>query len=227
MLKILDFLAPARCLGCEISGGVVCVDCRVGLGGVRLPTCPLCNAANAEGATCAKCAEISYLGGVHVARHYDGLVKQLVGALKYDGERAAARELARLIAPMVAAGASPPISPMAFDLIVPIPSSPRHGRQRGYNPASLIARELARQTGLPYLDVLGRLGATQQVGQTRTQRLAQIQQQMYVRKPLLISGARILVVDDVTTTGATLGEAARALNGAGANTIWGAVAAKH
>lgn len=118
--------------------------------------------------------------------------------------------------------------PANIDLIVPVPAAPQRFRQRGYNPAQLLARELARELHLPLVDALAHLGNQRQVGAGRTQRLAQAEQAFAVAKSNPIVGARVLLVDDVVTTGATLSACAGALKAVGAKTVWAAVAvAKH
>ena len=90
---------------------------------------------------------------------------------------------------------------------------------RGYDHAALLARELARHTELTTMPVLRRVGQTRQVGATRSQRLKQLEGAFYVRRPEEIQGKKILLVDDLVTTGATLEAAARCLRLAGARTV--------
>jgi ComF family protein len=103
--------------------------------------------------------------------------------------------------------------------IVHVPTATARIRQRGYDQAELIAKNLARTRKLKYSPVLARLGQTRQVGAKRSSRLKQMQNAFYARKPQLIKGSHIILVDDVTTTGATLEAAARVLKLAGAKTV--------
>ena len=114
-----------------------------------------------------------------------------------------------------------------FDFITAAPPSSQRLRQRGYNQAQLIAKAIGKRSRLMYLPTMSRLGNSRQVGTNRRQRIAQMQGRMYVTKPKLVAGARVLVVDDVVTTGATVSEAARALKAAGAKSVWGLALAKH
>ena len=121
----------------------------------------------------------------------------------------------------------PVTSPAHFDLVTAIPSASLRLRQRGYNPAHLIGLALAKSLQLPYRPMLGKHGQHRQVGTSRQQRLKQLRGTIYLRPRSAVTGRRVLVVDDVVTTGATMVEAARALHQAGAANVWGAAVAKH
>lgn len=97
--------------------------------------------------------------------------------------------------------------------------------ERGYNQSELVARLVARRLGVPYCPMLGRVTSEHQMGLGRHERLEQIQGAFFALRP--VPGARVLVVDDVITTGATLSECATTLSAAGAQLVWGAVVARH
>lgn len=215
--KIIDLIAPPSCLVCGQEGEFVCRGCRdVHLVG-RTPTCFRCNKISHEGKTCKSCRPSTDLIGVQVAFRFEGVVKELIYKLKYLSDRAVARFLAAEMAQI--------IDRSQFDLILHVPSDGRALRQRGYNQAHLIARELARQLDLPQEAALLRTKHSPQVGLSRSQRLAAVRDN-FVVLPRLIENKRLLVVDDVLTTGATLSECARVLKSAGARSVWSAVAAK-
>jgi ComF family protein len=114
-----------------------------------------------------------------------------------------------------------------YDLIVPAPISSKHRRKRGYNQAWLIAKELSGLCGVPCSDVLIRHGQTRQVGADRQTRLKQLKGEIAARKPSAVKGRKVLIVDDVITTGATVSECARALRKAGVKSVNATVVAKH
>lgn len=154
-----------------------------------------------------------------MASHYENHVKKLVGLLKYHRAQNAASVLAKVLAPMINAA--------DFDYVIAVPGATKRLRQRGYNPAYLIAKNLAMELGLPYLNNLRRLGQKRQVGTDRRRRIEQIKNQIYLVRPQIIKNNRILLVDDVVTTGATISECGRILKVAGAKSVWGAAVAKH
>ena len=217
--QLLSLIAPHYCINCNHEGSLLCLDCRAEAISSKRSSCFLCNRLTEGWRTCASCRRKTKIGGVVVASHYDGAAKLLIRRLKYEHAVAAAPILADLLAEK--------INPKNFDMVTAIPASSRRFRQRGYNQAQLIAKRLGRQLKLPYAELLGRTGQVRQVGTNRRQRLAQMAGQMYSRRNWLAKNNRILVVDDVVTTGATLSEAGRVLKSAGAKTVWGAAAAKH
>lgn len=215
---LLAVVAPHRCINCNSEGSLLCSSCRVQVP-LKRPTCFRCNRLMKAGRTCATCRRQSDLAGVVVAAPYDGMMKDLVQALKYNQQIGGAKIMAELLTPL--------LPPTAFDVVTAIPGSPSRYRHRGYHQAELIAKRVATRLGLPYRPLIGRLEVQSQVGASRSQRLTRVHDSFWIRRSQHISDQRILIIDDVLTTGATLSEAARVLKDAGAKSVWGAVAAKH
>lgn len=101
-------------------------------------------------------------------------------------------------------------------VLVPVPTATGRVRQRGYDQALLLTKELSRHTGLPYRKLLTRRGQAHQVGADRTTRKQQLAG-AYAAKSA--KGLRVVLIDDVMTTGATLEAAASVLQKAGASQI--------
>lgn len=139
-------------------------------------------------------------------------------AVKYRGISAYAAPMATLMA------AAWPAYGFAVDVIVPVPLHPRRRRERGFNQAELLGKELAQLLGVPV-----RTDATRRVRQTarqarthgRGERLANLAGAFVVDDPRTVAGRRVLLVDDVTTTGATLAACAAALLDADARAVYG------
>ena len=111
-------------------------------------------------------------------------------------------------------------------LVIPIPTATSRTRNRSFDHSGLLARKVASKLNLKYFPALGRVGQSRQVGAKRTVRLTQAEDKYYVRFPSMVKGSRILLIDDVVTTGATLRAATKALRSAGARRVDALVFAK-
>jgi ComF family protein len=137
---------------------------------------------------------------------YEGKLRELIHLFKYGGIRTLVRV------------AVPPGE--TFDAIVPAPLHWTKLWQRGFNQARLLALELSRRTGAPLLRALRRRKATRaQAGLTRAGRRANVAGAFAVSNPAAVAGLRLLLVDDVMTTGATMNACAAALKRAGARRV--------
>jgi competence protein ComFC len=157
--------------------------------------------------------------GVSVSSYYDGPIKELILRLKFSRNRSAADVAAELILLRIER------PDMIFDIVTSVPISAARYRERGYNQSELIARRVAYKLGLPYQPLLGRRNGEHQLGKDRKTRIEQVKNVFYSQKSC--AGLRVLLIDDVVTTGATLDACARSLKGGGAKNVWGAVVAKH
>jgi competence protein ComFC len=219
LLRLINLIAPHECLKCGNEGKLICDNCLTSAVIAKAATCYRCNRLSSYGRTCAVCRRTSSVSGVTVASYYDGVVKELIQKIKFGGAGDAAGLAARLLSPLLDAG--------QYDRVTAVPTTNRRYRQRGYNQAELIARAVATNLHLPYSNLLFRSGTVRQLGAVRQQRLRQLQGSFGVTSRSRIAGKRILLIDDVITTGATMTECAGALKAAGATRVWGAVLAKH
>jgi ComF family protein len=139
------------------------------------------------------------------------LSKELIHRLKFERASAAADDIAALIVQKIE---------LPTDAVVTyVPTAPARVRTRGYDQAYLIARAVARRTGLPCTPLLARARTDRQVGKDRHARQQQMKQAFYTSKPQHAAGRRIILVDDVLTTGSTCQAAAEALAQAGAEHV--------
>jgi ComF family protein len=212
-MSLLDTLvatfAPHDCLGCGAEGVLLCSECR-GLFSQIPERCYRCKKLSTGNKTCASCRSSSALHTVRAVTVYDFIAKDVVWLLKFRGAQAAASEMAALMA--------------VFDfdenaLFVHIPTATTRVRQRGYDQARLIARELSRATGIVSLSLLTRMGQHHQVGASRERRVTQLKTAFRVTNPDAVKDADIILIDDVLTTGATLEAAAKTLKTAGAKRV--------
>jgi ComF family protein len=216
--SLIELITPEECLGCGHDGVVFCTTCieKSGLG--KGQACFRCNRSSPTGRTCEGCRKFTQLAGVVVASYYAGPVKELVLKLKFHRLRAVADVAANMVL-----SALP--DAIDADIVTAVPVSAGRYRERGYNQSELLARQVAARLGLPYSSTLARTSSAHQLGVDRRTRLEQIKGAFYPLRAL--ERQRVLVVDDVVTTGATLSEAAAVLTAAGASSVWGAAVARH
>ena len=159
---------------------------------------------------------------VHAAA-YAGSAKELVHRFKYQADLAAGRVLGRLLAERCGAAL-----PDEVDLLVPVPLHRRRLGARGFNQAALLARAAGRRLGVPVaVAALARARNTRTLaGLHPDERAAELGGAFVVRRPGRVAGLRVLLVDDVLTTGATAEGCCRALKSAGATWAGVAVAAR-
>jgi len=158
------------------------------------------------------------LDGLAVGAYYDGPVKELILRLKFHRLRSGEEAAAGLAVAAVPASWS-------VDVVTAVPVSAGRYRERGYNQSELVARRVAKRLGLPYSSLLGRHTSTHQLGVDRRTRFEQVERAFF---PLHgAQGRRVLLVDDVVTTGATMAACAEVLRAAGAVAVYGAAVARH
>lgn len=188
-------LLPPRCAGCEAPGEWLCVACRAGCEPVtaRIGRVPL-----------------------RAAGPYAGPLREAVQRFKYQAERALARELGDLVAALVASDLA---LGARIDAVVPVPLHPERARWRGYDQAALLAARVSARTQVPLVAALHRIRhARAQVDLDRPGRLRNVAG-AFVAPAGSLARLRVALIDDVTTTGATIHAAARAARAAGAGHV--------
>jgi len=212
MEKIIGIFAPHDCLSCGVEGKLLCDWCKMEAVAPVPSRCYRCKKQSRDFQTCQSCRRESKLGHVWITSDYKDLSKVLIGKLKFERAQAAADLVADLMVEVM------PYLPR--DTVVTfVPTATSRRRQRGYDQSELITMHLAMLLGLKSQPLLLRSGQSRQVGATRETRKKQLAQAFRPRRPSQITGLNILLVDDITTTGATLEAAALALRQAGAKTI--------
>lgn len=218
--KLIAVLAPHSCIVCSDEGSILCLLCANDTITPVPSRCYRCFAITADSAVCVKCRPNTALRHVWVRTDYANIARELVYRLKFDRAQAAAKEIARMLDEAI------PYLP-ADTIITYIPTASGRVRVRGYDQSKLIAAYLARQRGLPCRSLLIRLGQTRQVRSKRAQRIAQAQYN-YQAKAQFVLPKTVLLIDDITTTGASLEAAARILKQSGIKHVNAAVfAQKH
>lgn len=224
----LDALYPGRCAACDRTrcdregAGFFCAACWETRRRISGPRCPGCAAVYPSEAAlshspqhrCSACHEAPPPFARAITPFvYDGVIAKAIHLFKYDRKTPLAAPLARLILA--------DMEGVAADCVAAIPLHPGRLRMREFNPSLLLAREIARARALPLsIDALERVRETPpQVGLSKSARRENVRNAFGVRRPGEIAGRRILLIDDVYTTGATLKEGAKELIRSGAREV--------
>lgn len=154
---------------------------------------------------------------------YEKPLRDLIHLLKYDGFRPLAKPLGKHLAALAGALAEQP-----FDLVVPVPLHSNRQRQRGFNQSLLLATQVSKVLGVPVArkDCVRVRDTRPQTGLRASERRKNVAGAFDVPRPQSVKGRRVLLIDDVVTTGATVHACARALRQAGAAGVWVAALAR-
>lgn len=218
----LDILFPPQCAGCKCSGYRWCPDCIKKSPKVAEIICPHCGMPNVEKNICYYCQQHppSFKAARAWGLHVDPL-RQAVHQLKYRRDIALGEILSISLLDLIQT------QNWNINLIVPIPLAKKRLRQRGYNQAVLLAYPLAWHLGIEYsTKALIRNRETRtQIGLTKKERRENVRN-VFSPDSYIIRGKKILLVDDVITTGATLDSASEALLRCGAEAVYAVTLAR-
>lgn len=221
--SLLDALMPPRCVGCRALGALLCSRCLHQVKPVPSWLCHRCGRPLVDPGRCTICAlSDPPVGTVRSAALYGKPLNVAIQRFKYHGQVGLAEPLGGL---MVACWRA---QPEEVDLVVPVPLHERRQRQRGYNQARLLAEVFCRWIGLPLLApwVLRRsVDTPQQVALDARERQRNVAGAFSWHGPQL-GAARVLLVDDVMTTGSTLDACGEVLRSMGAGQVWALTVAR-
>jgi competence protein ComFC len=213
LAALADLFYPERCVSCgRRSSDVLCRDCFEALPRVGSPACGRCGLPTAFVTfVCEACKNVDF--GFESARaplRYEGVGKEVVHALKYRGYK---KLVASLATPLMLQS----LGDGRFDTVVPVPLHRSRLRKRGFNQAELLARGVAAEINAPVSDTLKVVRSTRdQVELSAAQRRANVAGAYRASAPLQ---GKVLLIDDVFTTGATMSACASTLVRAGAREV--------
>jgi ComF family protein len=214
--RVVDFLFPQWCVGCGKEGKFICDSCRRSLPRVMPPLCPKCGKPQSSGTLCPTCVSWqAEIDGIRSPFRFDGVMRQAIHQLKYRNLRALAEPLAKLLNDYLAT------YPIPGEVLVPVPLHRKRLRERGYNQSSLLAKELGKLADLPVVDDC-LIRQRHAPPQARSANVAGA----FVCRDHRLQDKQVLLIDDVSTSGATLDACAAALKAIGATSVWGLVLAR-
>lgn len=222
LLAGVDLIFPSRCAGCDQLAKVWCERCHASLQFITKPFCHTCGKPGSKPSNrCTFCTDYPSNFKVRAFAKYQGPLLRAILQLKYRPNCELAQTMSLWLSDVLSH------TKWRVDLIVPIPLGRKRFRSRGYNQASLIAEGLGELQGLEICEhALTRIRETEsQVGLDPVARRMNVQD-AFRSKEEIIYGKKILLVDDLVTTGATLSACAKSLFDAGAEKVYGIAVAR-
>ena len=220
--RFVDLVFPPRCGGCQRPGSLWCDVCQASATPVPAPLCEKCGQPNVATRLCSNCqAQPLQIEMIRSAALFQGPLRHAIHRFKYQRLAGLAEPLGNLLADCWWA------LDLHADWLVPVPLHPARERERGYNQAALLARQLSARTGVPLSEHgLRRTRVTAvQMELNAAQRKQNVAGAFACAEPG-VKARRVVIVDDVCTTGATLQACAEAVFKAGAASVVGLTLAR-
>lgn len=213
--KLLSFLAPHPCSTCGEIGSPMCNNCKYDIVSEPFLGCILCGQVTENG-VCHK--HKAPFNQAFVTGIRSGGLQRLIGNFKFQNMKSSVNDIADIMVKRL-----PPLPTSA--VIVPVPTSRMHIRERAYDHVLLLAKAIGKQRRCMTKNLIHRYDNTVQHHSSKAVRLVQAKQAYYV-KGAVDPTVLYVIIDDITTTGATITQAAQVLKDAGATAIWVLVTAK-
>ncbi|MDL1970268.1 MAG: ComF family protein [Candidatus Desulfofervidaceae bacterium] len=224
--RLLDVFFPCLCAGCGTpveASRLFCAECEADLAMVTAPFCQICGcpftSPQGDEHICGECLQQPpFFKAARSVFIYKEPIKRAIIQFKFLGCTA----LAELFAKVIITNLDGFIKQIAPDIVIPVPLHLSRLRERGYNQCLLLAKRIARILGIPCKKrTLQKVKPTMsQVGLSLSQRRFNVKGSFTVVDPDAVQGRRILLIDDVFTTGSTVNECAKVLVKAGADGVW-------
>ena len=214
----LDLLFPRWCINCGREGEYICRDCSKLLSVLKPPICPKCGRPQDNKQICRDCInKRTDIDGIRSPFIFEGVIRQAVHKLKYDNIRALAEPLAVFLYNYLIN------NPITAEVLVPVPLHQKRLRERGYNQSGLLTKELSKLSGLPVMgNCLVRYRHTPP--QARSASINERRENVtdaFMCIDNSMQDKRVLLIDDVATSGTTLNTCAGKIKSAGAISVWG------
>lgn len=219
---LFELIFPRFCVGCNQEGTWLCSNCFQKIVTVSSQVCSGCGRLNSQGKYCLKCRKGKHLKGIISAVYFEeGPTKEIIHNFKYNSVLEFGPIFGKIMAEKLAG------IPKKNLVLTFVPLHSKRLAQRGYNQAEILAKVVSSQSKIPYLDLLKKIRKTKRqvglLGKYRRRNLSGVFKSICKDS---IKGKKIIIVDDIVTTGTTLNECARILKEADAKEVWGLVAAR-
>lgn len=223
---LLNLLYPPSCVNCKTTNEWLCQDCLKRIAFITLPVCERCGTSiSTDGLPlCAQCKNnpLQSTDGIRSASYFeDNPIRPAIHFLKYRNHRVVASILGKILIEAYRR------YNLSADVIVPVPLHISRLRERGYNQSHLLANEVAKFFNLPVnTDTLQRVRETKSQMELEVNERRQNVLNAFVCHNEKLVSQKVLLIDDVCTTGSTLDACATALKEGGAASVWGLTLAK-
>jgi ComF family protein len=230
MTLMLDWIFPRICLGCRKEGAFLCDNCFVRIQTKRFQVCPICKKTSYQGRVHKNsCSSHTQLDGLIVVAlyHENPFLEKAIKQFKYKYSSELSEKLGLLMTKILREN----VMTDKDKVLVPIPLHTKREKWRGYNQSDLLAQVIQKYTGQIFYPLLQRVRATrQQAKLTKQERVENMKNAFaLISQPDGVSqlvGLKIVLIDDVSSTLATLEEAAKVLKKKGIREVYGAVLAR-
>jgi ComF family protein len=223
---LIDLIFPPRCMACtkmleEKRSSPVCDECLAGLRLCSPPLCPTCGVPyadqTAEDHLCENC--LLYpppFAATRFVAAYEGILQDMIHRCKYGRDVSVGETLGEMMADFP----YPAFDFKDYTVVMPVPLHTRRLRERGFNQSLLLAKAIAshHKLKLDYLSLTRTIHTPPQITFGRQEREHNVKGAFSIKKPML-QGEKVILVDDVYTTGSTARECARTLKQAGAAVV--------
>lgn len=222
---LLDLLFPPSCISCKTVNSWLCQNCLSRISFITTPVCKRCGTPfTGDAQVCKQCKKnpLQDIDGIRSASYFENSpIRAAIHFLKYRNHKAVASVLATILADAYRS------YQIAADIIVPVPLHSSRLTERGYNQSELLAKAVSNILRLSVNTI-----TLQRVRQTKSQMTLGITERhqnmtdAFACRNLDLSGQKVLLIDDVCTTGSTLNACANALKKSGVASVWGLTLAK-
>ena len=216
-MNFLDLIFPRRCIGCDKLGSYLCLSCIGKIAYIEKPICPVCGKWAIDGATHPHCHSKYSLDGLFAVAHFRGAVKDAIHLIKYRY----VSDLIESISDLLISNWRKTLP--IFDYLIPVPLHTNREKSRGFNQSNLLSHSLGRKLDIAVKEkiLVRKINSKPQADLKLKERLINLKDSFTIRDIIDLSGKKIALIDDVSTTRSTFLECAKTLKRNGADIVWG------